>query len=198
MAEKRKYEMKARAQHVAETRRRIVEATVALHREVGPRETTIAEIARRAGVERLTVYKHFPDDRSLFEACQGHWLTRLPPPDFGRHAGIADPDQRTSAVLRDLYRWYREAAPMLRHSLRDAAALPALAETLQASRAMLEQTVELLLRGRGLRGKASIRAAAALGVSLQFSTWESLTAAGLGDDEAAEVATAMARAGGSS
>jgi AcrR family transcriptional regulator len=194
MGEKRKYEMKARAERVAETRQRIVETTVALHREVGPRETTIAEIARRAGVERLTVYKHFPDDRALYAACQSHWLALVPPPDPAAHAAL-DPDERTNAVLRDLYRWYRAAAPMLRHVLGDAGSIPALADTIRASRSMLEQTVETLLRGRGLRGRARARTAAALGVVLQFSTWESLAAAGLADDEAATVAAAMARAG---
>src|ERR671919_2710297 len=79
----RKYEKKRRAEQEAETRQRIVEAMVALHREVGPARTTISAIAERAGVERLTVYRHFPDERSLFEACTGHWRASHPPPDPG-------------------------------------------------------------------------------------------------------------------
>jgi AcrR family transcriptional regulator len=69
---KRKYELKARADRQAETRRRITEATVALHEEVGPARTTVTEVARRAGVTRLTVYNNFPEERELFAACQGH------------------------------------------------------------------------------------------------------------------------------
>ncbi len=72
--ETRKYALKARAEKQAETRRRIVEATAALHTEVGPAQTTVAEIARRAGVQRLTVYNNFPDERQLFEACGAHLM----------------------------------------------------------------------------------------------------------------------------
>ena len=82
-SEKRNYELRARAGRQQATRRRIVEATVALHREVGPARTTVAEIARRAGVQRLTVYNHFPDDAQLFAACQAHFLAQHPPPDLG-------------------------------------------------------------------------------------------------------------------
>ena len=77
---KRKYELKARAAKQEETRRRITEATVALHEEVGPARTTVAEVARRAGVTRLTVYNNFPEERELFAACQGHWMRAAPAP----------------------------------------------------------------------------------------------------------------------
>src|SRR5256885_16836927 len=79
-SETRTYELKARAEKQAETRRRIVEATAALHTEVGPARTTVAEIARRAGVQRLTVYNNFPEERELFEACGAYWLAGNPPP----------------------------------------------------------------------------------------------------------------------
>ena len=65
--------MKRRAEQLEETRQRIVDATVALHEEVGPARTTVTAIAQRAGVSRPTVYNQFPDDRSLFAACSGHW-----------------------------------------------------------------------------------------------------------------------------
>ncbi|MCY7302061.1 MAG: TetR/AcrR family transcriptional regulator, partial [Thermoleophilia bacterium] len=42
-------------------------------RTVGPAATQISEIARRAGVQRVTVYNHFPDEASLFAACSAHW-----------------------------------------------------------------------------------------------------------------------------
>ncbi|MBV8944057.1 MAG: helix-turn-helix transcriptional regulator, partial [Solirubrobacterales bacterium] len=67
-SEKRRYQLKARAESQRQTRERIVRATMELHREVGPAQTTIAEIARRAGVQRLTVYNHFPEEAELFEA----------------------------------------------------------------------------------------------------------------------------------
>src|SRR5947208_13533789 len=92
--EKRKYQLKARAERQEETRRRIVEATVALHEEVGPAKTTVAEIARRAGVQRLTVYNHFPDERELYAACSSHYLADHPPPPLDDLFELEDPRKR--------------------------------------------------------------------------------------------------------
>src|SRR5881227_1936834 len=103
MDTKRTYELKERAKKQEETRRRIVEATVALHEEVGPARTTVAEIARRAGVQRLTVYTHFPNETELFDACGQHWMERNAPPDPSAALAIADPDERLRAVLGPLY-----------------------------------------------------------------------------------------------
>jgi AcrR family transcriptional regulator len=188
---KRKYEMRKRAAQVAETRARIVEATLDLHRELGPARTTVAEIARRAGVERLTVYKHFPDDAALFRACQAHWLTEAPPPDLSAETQIADPQERLEAVLAALYRWYQQGAQLLRHVTRDAETLPALRETLAMQDEFNERTIELLLKGRSARGPARRRLEAAIAVALDFRTWDTLTAAALADAEAAHVAAAM-------
>ena len=65
---RRKYELKKRAERQDETRQRIVEATVALHEELGPAQTSISKIAERAGVRRSTVYRHFPDEDAPFAA----------------------------------------------------------------------------------------------------------------------------------
>src|SRR6185312_8925397 len=92
--EPRKYQKKLRAEQQEETRQRIVEAMVALHREVGPARTTISAIAERAGVERLTVYRHFPDERSMFEACTSHYATVVPQPDPARWEGVEEPAER--------------------------------------------------------------------------------------------------------
>src|SRR3954468_4316676 len=115
----RSYELKERARKQAETRRRIVEATVGLHEEVGPAHTTVAEIARRAGVQRLTVYNHFPDDIALLGACQAHWLGLPPPPDSAALAQIADAGERLRAALDGLYTWFADTEPMTAHVQRD-------------------------------------------------------------------------------
>ena len=83
----RKYQLKARAESERQTRARIVQATMELHKEVGPAKTTVAEIARRAGVTRLTVYNHFSEDSALFSACQAHWMGLHPLPDFSAALG---------------------------------------------------------------------------------------------------------------
>ena len=99
MAEKHRYEMKKRAERQRETRRRIVEATVELHRTRGPANTTISEIAKRAGVNRLTVYNHFPDMTDLLRACSRSWTERHPAPDPTPWARIGDPQQRLRTAL---------------------------------------------------------------------------------------------------
>src|SRR3954453_5806331 len=129
----RRYELKERARRQEETRQRIVDATVALHREVGPARTTIAEVARRAGVGRVTVYNHFPDDVSLLAACSAHFVARHAPPDPGAWAPIADPELRLRTALEQVYGYYRENAAMLGNVTRDAALVPALAEVLATS-----------------------------------------------------------------
>jgi AcrR family transcriptional regulator len=82
MTEKRRYELKKRAEQLAETRRRITEATVELHRTVGPAGTRINEIAGRAGAQCMTVYNHFPDESSLLTACSARWRALHPSPDL--------------------------------------------------------------------------------------------------------------------
>ena len=99
----RKYELKQRAESLAATRERIVEATVALHDSLGPARTTISAIAERAGVQRLTVYRHFPDERSLFEACSGHWTAQNPAPDPSTWAAVDDPEERLGIALAEIY-----------------------------------------------------------------------------------------------
>jgi AcrR family transcriptional regulator len=164
---KRKYELKARAEKQAETRRRITEATVELHEEVGPAKTTVAEVARRAGVTRLTVYNNFPEERELFAACQGHWLELHPLPKL-------DPSAGAEAVLRSLYGWYRETAPMAENVRRDRATVPALD-------ALLSDTADAEMAGVA----EALGGGPLIALALDFWTWRRLTAEGLEDGEAA-------------
>src|SRR4026209_1838329 len=105
----RKYQLKRRAEQQAETRQRIVEAMVGLHREVGPARTTVSAIAERAGGERLTVYRHSPDEPAMFEACTAHYATEVPGPRSAAWAGIEDPAERLRAALLAFYDYYGRA-----------------------------------------------------------------------------------------
>src|SRR4051794_35555268 len=108
--QKRRYELKARAEAQQATRERIAAAASSLHEEVGVARTTVADIARRAGVQRLTVYNHFPDLQTLLPACTAHWLGEHPQPDLTAALAVADPRERLRAALSALYGWYRATA----------------------------------------------------------------------------------------
>ena len=168
---KREYKQSKRLEAAAETRQRIVEAVVELHRTVGPRLTTIAEAARRAGVQRLTVYKHFPDEAGLVMATQGHWLTQHPPPDAGQWAMILDPDARLRVALRELYLWYADTEPMTQNVMRDAPAMPSFTAVLSLLREHIREGAEILSQGR--LGDP-VWTLATLNVVQNFETWRVL------------------------
>jgi AcrR family transcriptional regulator len=175
MAEKRKYEMKKRAERHRETRRRIVEATVELHRTRGPANTTISEIAQRAGVNRLTVYNHFPETTELLKACSRSWTERHPAPDPTPWAQISDPQERLRTALMELYSFYARTEPMRANVLRDAQTMPELAALLEGSVVpYLEAARGLLAEGWEVGQKRRRRLLATLALALDFHTWRSL------------------------
>jgi AcrR family transcriptional regulator len=184
-SQKRRYELKARAEAQEATRARIAAAAASLHEEVGIGKTTVADIARRAGVQRLTVYNHFPDLAALLPACTAHWMTERPMPDLEPALALEDPDERLRAVLIPLYGWYRQTAPMMRRSFGERAAIPELD-------AWMAQTADPLIAGLAARlSEGSNRPLVAL--ALDFWTWQRLDHEGLDDAAAAEL---MARSAG--
>src|SRR3954470_16340670 len=116
---KRKYEMRKRADAVAETRRRITEAAVELHGSVGPARTTVSAVAERAGVQRHTVYRHFPTESDLFAACSAHIYGAHPMPALQAWKNIADPHERLVTALGELYLWYEQTEQMNANVIRD-------------------------------------------------------------------------------
>jgi AcrR family transcriptional regulator len=184
--QKRPYRMQRRAELEEQTRRRITESAVALHEELGPARTSISAIADRAGVRRSTVYRHFPDEASLFAACSSHYRAANPAPDLHAWAAIEDPAARTETALRELYAFYRRTHAMYESLLRDEPLVPVLQRLLRDFHGYLGAVQEILLAGRGLRGRAATRTKAAIGHALAFPTWRSLTLEqGLTDDDAA-------------
>lgn len=190
--ERRRYEQKIRAERRQETRRRIVEATVRLHREVGPARTTVAEIARRAGVSRLTVYQHFPDQADLYSACQSRFIELNPRPDLRPALALADLDARVRETLRLLYRSYRQTEPMTAKIQRDRHALPALNDLMERTAdQQLDRTADLLAAGFRGRGKRVEQLRALVRLALDFWTWRRFSDDGLDDAEAAELMTGV-------
>jgi AcrR family transcriptional regulator len=182
---KRKYEKKARAEAEARTRLRITESAVELHGSLGPARTSMSAVAERAGVRRSTLYRHFPDEEALFGACSAHWREANPRPDIVRWASIPGPGKRLDAALAELYTYYRRTEEMLDKLFRDAPLVPIVDQLMGSFRAFQAEAVDILMRGRGLRGNAAKRTRAAIGHAISFRTWQDLTAEGRLSDEGA-------------
>jgi AcrR family transcriptional regulator len=190
---RRAYTKTRRAELEDETRRRITRATVELHREVGPAKTTISAVAERAGVQRLTVYRHFPDEPSLLHACSAHWRAGHPAPDPSPWRAIRDPEERLRTALAAFYEYYRGDEAMMANVRADARRMPALAAVVADVPRLMEAVVDILAAGWGVRGRRRELLVAAIGHSLEFETWRSLDRR-LGPDRAVDLAVAMVRA----
>jgi AcrR family transcriptional regulator len=179
----RPYRKRKRAVSELETRQRITAAAVDLHQTVGPARTSVKAIAERAGVDRATVYRHFPDEQALFNACTSHYYARHPMPEPDGWVAIADPDERLRTALADLYSWYGETEEMLGTGIRDIEHVPA--GSREAFFGYFQTIHEALMAGRRERGHARRRIAGALGHAINFHTWHSLVREQqLSDDEA--------------
>jgi AcrR family transcriptional regulator len=192
MATNRTYELKRRAERQEETRRRIVDAAVELHTTLGPSRTTVQAVAERAGVTRPTVYAHFPDARSLLEACSGHVRATVPPPDSARWLELPDPEERLATGLRELYGYYERLEPLLDNVERDAAVMPLVAEMNAYRVRVLEEMRERLLEAWPAGARDRLRAA--IGHALEFGTWQSLVRRqGCTAEEAVRLMVGLAR-----
>jgi AcrR family transcriptional regulator len=184
MTSPRPYTKTRRAELEQQTRERITEAAVELHGSVGPARTTVSAIAQRADVQRATVYRHFPDEDSLFAACSAYWRAQNEPPDLAAWAAIPDPAARLAVALAELYAWYGRTERMLGLLIRDLPVVPAVQSQFRLP-GYLDAAADVLLAGRQERGAARRRARAALGHAVAFETWLSLVRQqGLTDAEA--------------
>ena len=190
-----KYELKRRAERQEENRRRITEAAVELHTTVGVARTTISEIAERAGVQRRTVYNHFPHERDLLTACMGHYWAVNPLPDPGPWEEISDPEARLRSALGEVYAFYGRHERLLANFAADAHVNPTVREVAEPYYRHWGRAKEVLAaawetpderRGGVLD--------AALGLTLEFRTWSTLVRrGGIGDEQAIEVMVGMVR-----
>ncbi len=182
----RPYAKRKRQASQDETRHRIVEATMQLHEEVGPRATSISAIAERAGVTRLTVYRHFPDETAVFQACTSHWLSLNPPPDPAVWQDVEAPLERAVAAVAALYRYYEGTRAMWTAAHRDVDAVPAMQGPMEAFEAYLAGIADDLFAAlRARRHRRQLRAT--LGHALRFPTWASLQREGLAPDAQARL-----------
>jgi AcrR family transcriptional regulator len=166
--------MDRRAERKEETRRRIVEAAAEIHRATGFVNATISGVAERAGVERLTVYRHFPTERALVAACAGHFFALHPLPDARRWARIRDPERRLREALDEVYAYYGLTEGDLVNFVRDMSLVPFLPEIGAPMWRAFGEFRDTLARGWGARGQRRAVLLAALGHALDFNTWRSL------------------------
>jgi AcrR family transcriptional regulator len=195
----RRYELRKRADAMEATRRRITEAAVELHGSVGPARTTITAIAERSGVQRQTVYRHFPTEDDLFAACSQHFYEGDRWPDPERWRAIADPAERIAAALDELYAYYERNESMWTNVLRDETLVASVASALTGFWAYLDAAADALAAGWGARDGHRRVLLAAARHAVDFRTWRSLAHdGGVSRAAAVELAAAMvSRAGGS-
>jgi AcrR family transcriptional regulator len=193
----RPYRMQRRAESQEQTRLRITESAVALHGTLGPSKTSMSAVAAHAGVRRSTLYRHFPDEAALFDACSAHWATANPPPDLAAWAAIGAPGERLRVALDELYAFYGRTERMLDNLFRDESISPVVAARFGAFHGYLAAAQDTLLRGHPARGAARRRTKGAIGHAIAFATWKSLTREqGLSDEDAAGLMRALVAAAG--
>jgi AcrR family transcriptional regulator len=188
-----KYELKRRAERQEETRRRITEAAIELHSTIGGTQATISEIAERAGVQRRTVYNHFPTEHDLLTACMGHYWASNPLPDPGLWEGIADPEERLRRGLAEAYAFYGRHERMLANLAADAHVNPTVREAAEPYYRHWERTREILVAAwEAPDGRRRPLLDAALDLALDFQTWSTLVRQGsIGDELAVELMVSM-------
>jgi AcrR family transcriptional regulator len=180
-----KYELKQRAERREETRQRIVEAAVELHQALGPAATTVSDIARRAGVGRVTVYRHFADEAEILGACSGLYFQRHPPPDPESWRAIEDPTERLRIGLAEAYAYHRETEKMMTPVLAD---LPE-HEVVQPYFELWSRASDVLLEPWHARGRRRTLLRAGIALALSFHTWRQLIREQeLSDEQAIELA----------
>lgn len=188
---KRLYNQSARAESASATRQRIVEAAVDLHRSLGPARTSLSAVAREAGVSRPTLYAHFPDEASLFQACTMHWLSQDPPPDPNAWVEIDDPAQRVSVALTEIYSHYARNNQMIDNVFRDMYVV----ESMRSFNVPLMEAGFAAMTGNLTAafdddGPTATARRAAVSVAISFETWKVVVAReGLSEAEAVDLMT---------
>lgn len=199
----RKLKLRARAARMDETRERIARAALELHATVGPARTTISAVAERAGVQRHTVYQHFPDELSLAAACTAYGLAQDPQPDPETLGAIAGPEARLRRALEQQYGYYRRNESLLANALRDApvmeqrlgaagldwTAVPRVVRDFFSQPARLRQTLDA---GWNDGTTSRPHVAATLALVVDFWSWRTVTReAGMTDAEAVDLAVRL-------
>lgn len=179
---RRPYRLGRRAETSEETRQRLVEATFQLHAERGIADTSMKDIAARAGVSVGTVYHHFPSYAHAIVACGAYTAEHAPAPTAAIYEGAGTRMERVERLVRALFGWY-ERVPALESVRRDrhlTRELDAFAkEEVRNRRSLAAQAV-------GSKGPAALVAALA-----DIDVYRSLRREGFGTADAAHHVAAL-------
>lgn len=174
----------------AETRSRILDATIALSFEKGPLATTMGEIAQRAGVERVTLYRHFGDERALHRAASLLCLQRYPPPSVAPVRLIREPKKRIERALTALYAHWERMAPLVRPILRDADVAPQ-RFSLELRDRYVQEIRDAVLEAFPARSRRRAELREAVRHAFEFRTWDSLARGGFSRRRAVALMTTL-------
>ena len=181
---KRPYRLKLRAESQNRTRQKIVEAAIDLHQTKGLAATSMSDIAERAKVGKVTVYRHFPDEAALAGACSGQYFQRHPFPDPDAWRCIQDASERLQLGLRNTYAYHRATEPMMSRVLAEARDLPVMAPY----HAHWQHAVDVLVSAWQTSASSEARLKAAVALALSFDTWRLLVRSQrLTDDQAIDL-----------
>ena len=179
---RRKYVLKARAEKAAGTHARIVDAIMNLHSEIGPRATNISAIAKRAGVERLTVYRHFKDEEEMFDACSGRFMELNPPPTLDDWSSETEPAERTRRGLTAIFAFFSRTSAMWERVYRDVNEMAALAKVVGGFEAHMRNLAEDLASAWPNDARRG-RRYTILRHCVKFPTWQSLEADAVSNEQ---------------
>lgn len=180
-----KYELKQRAESQRQTRERIARAALELHQELGPAATTVSDIARRAGVGRVTVYRHFADESEIFGACSGLFFEENPPPDIHSWREIPGARERLRHGLAEAYDFHRRTEKMMSNVLADIPDHDAVQPYYQ----LWAGASKILLEPWAPGGEPTARLRPTIALVLSFYTWRQLVREqGLAEEEAIALA----------
>lgn len=180
----RRYQLNHRAKSQAATRAKIVEAAIELHQAKGPAATSMRDVAQRAEVGTVTVYRHFPDEMALLGACSGTYFQRHPFPDPDSWRGTPGAMERLHLGLRETYAFHRETEPMIARVIGEVRDLP----IMESYHAHWRHAVEVLLDAWPVSDRGDAKLRAALALALRFDTWQVLTRnEGLSDEQAVDL-----------
>lgn len=183
--------MSTRAAAAARTRRRIIDATLALHGEQGIAGTSWEDIAARAGVGVGTVYRHFPSLDDLVPACGevAMEIVALPDPASApaRFAHATDPADRIESLVREVFAIYERAAPALRAIRREAGVHPRIAR----DRDDVEASVGALVDAALAPLETTCQDRAVVRAMIDLDTWTALRDQGLAQSESVAAVAAM-------